>query len=106
MVKLYTVCALTKQPLLGKHVRNLAFTQVFGSVTQVCKFLKKMYGMSENDARNILVERFGLSVTASFIVPHCKKDFEFDFRTRDEHVEIVVTQHKLETETRVQGKYK
>ena len=106
MVKLYTVCALTRQPLLGKHVRNLAFTQVFGSVTQVCKFLKKMYGMSENDARERIVSAFGLSVTASFIVPNCKKDTTFDHRTRDEQVEVVITQHKLETETRVQGKYK
>jgi len=72
---------------------RLVYTQVFGSVTEVCKFVKKMYNMEERLTRELIVEAFGINVKTTINIPDTKKYFN-------------VSQHKVETEVRVHGNYK
>ena len=67
----------------------IEFTQPFGSVTEVCKFLKKMYKFPEKDSRKLIISSFGLNTKLWISMP-------------DGH-SVRISQHKVDAEVRLHG---
>mgnify|MGYP006417067941 CR=1 FL=1 len=91
MTKIYIVtgCAVGD----GKYAEDgvIEFTQPFGSVTEVCKFLKKMYNFPEKDSRKLIINSFGQNTKLWIQVP--------DGRS------VRISQHKVDSEVRLHGDY-
>ena len=68
---------------------NILFTQLFGSVTEICKFLKKKYNFPEKDSRQLIINSFGLNTKLWISMP-------------DGH-SVRISQHKVESEVRLHG---
>ena len=63
--------------------------QPFGSVTEICKFLKKKYNFPEKDSRKLIINSFGLNTKLWIQVP-------------DGH-SVRISQHKVDIESRIHG---
>ena len=87
MTKIYIVVGCFEKDDYGKV--EIHFTQPFGSVTEVCKFLKKMYKFPEKDSRKLIINSFGLNTKLWIQVP--------DGRS------VRISQHKVESEVRLHG---
>ena len=69
--------------------KRIEFTQPFGSVTEVCKFLKKMYNFPEKDSRSLIITAFGKNTKLWIQV--------------DKEKSVRISQHKVESEVRLHG---
>ena len=67
----------------------IKFTQPFGSVTEVCKFLKKMYNFPEKDSRKLIITAFGQNT---------KLWIQLDLIRS-----VRISQHKVDAEVRLHG---
>ena len=67
----------------------IKFTQPFGSVTEVCKFLKKMYNFPEKGSRKLIINSFGLNT---------KLWIQIDLIQS-----VRISQHKVDAEVRLHG---
>ena len=68
---------------------EIRFTQPFGSVTEVCKFLKKMYNFPEKDSRKLIINSFGLNTKLWIQMPNGHS--------------VRISQHKVDAEVRLHG---
>ena len=68
---------------------EVQFTQPFGSVTEVCKFLKKMYQFPEKDSRQLIITAFARKTKLWISMP--------DGRS------VRISQHKVDAEVRLHG---
>ena len=75
----------------GKYADDgvIEFAQSCGSVTEVCKYLKKMYNFPEKESRKMICEAFIRNVKLWIQVP--------DGRS------VRISQHKMESEVRLHG---
>ena len=89
MTKVYVVtgCAVGD----GKYADDgvIEFTHPFGSVTEVCKFLKVHYNFPEKDSRKLIITAFGQNTKLWIQVP--------DGRS------VRISQHKVDIESRIHG---
>jgi len=67
----------------------IEFTQPFGSVTEVCKFLKKMYKFPEKDSRKLIINSFGLNTKLWIQIDLIRS--------------VRISQHKVDAEVRLHG---
>ena len=86
MTKLYVVTGC-------KHDDDdmIKFVQPFGSVTEVCKFLKKMYNFPEKDSRKLIITAFGHNTKLWIQMP--------------DKCSVRISQHKVDAEVRLHGDY-
>ena len=89
MTKVYIVTGCADDTIENSIRPNIEFTQPFGSVTEVCKFLKKTYNFPEKDSRKLIINSFGLNTKLWIQVP--------DGRS------VRISQHKVESEVRLHG---
>ena len=90
MTKIYIVSGFVQ--LETDHHGNLDlidYTQPFGSVTEVCKFLKKMYRFPEKDSRKLIITAFGQNTKLWISMPDCRS--------------VRISQHKVDSEVRIHG---
>ena len=82
MTKIYIVisCKYDEDDIIQK-------AHPFGSVTEVCKFLKKTYNFPEKDSRKLIVNSFGLNT---------KLWIQIDLIQS-----VRISQHKIDSEVRL-----
>ena len=75
---------------MDKHTEQVIdFTQPCGSVTEVCKYLKKMYNLNEMECRMKIIQALVKSTKVEIEVTN--------------NVSALISQHKLEPEVRLHG---
>ena len=74
---------------------NIRFTQLFGSVTEICKFLKKKYNFPEKDSRKLIINSFGLNTKLWISMP--AKELDDDYTC----CSVRISQHKVDIESRI-----
>ena len=68
---------------------EVQFTQPFGSVTEVCKFLKKMYQFPEKDSRQLIITAFARKTKLWIQIDLIRS--------------VRISQHKVDAEVRLHG---
>ena len=96
MTKIYNVVGIKFGELLDAESgsfeyseNKIEYVQPFGSVTEICKFLKKMYKFPEKDSRKLIITAFGHNTKLWIKVP--------DGRS------VRISQHKVDSEVRLHG---
>ena len=87
MTKIYIVVGCSNTDKESAVVDILRTVNPFGSVTEVCKFLKKNYNFPEKDSRKLIINSFGLNT---------KLWIQVDL-TRS----VRISQHKVDSEVRL-----
>ena len=90
MTKIYIVtgCVILETDHHGE-LDLIDYVQPFGSVTEVCKFLKKMYEFPEKDSRKLIINSFGLNTKLWIQMPNGHS--------------VRISQHKVDAEVRLHG---
>ena len=65
----------------------ITFVEPCGSVTEVCKFLKKMYDFPEKDSRKLIITAFARNTKLWIQIDSAKS--------------VRISQHKIEVESRL-----
>ena len=68
---------------------QIMFTQACGSVTEACKYLKKMYSFPEKESRQLIYKAFVRDTTLWIQI--------------DRDTCVRISQHKMESEVRLHG---
>ena len=90
MTKVYNVVGLKSEgAAFGYSNDEIEYVQPFGSVTEVCKFLKKTYNFPEKDSRKLIITAFGQNTKLWIQIP-------------DGH-SVRISQHKVDAEVRLHG---
>tara|TARA_Y100000034_G_scaffold35713_1_gene43829 strand:- start:118 stop:390 length:273 start_codon:yes stop_codon:yes gene_type:complete len=87
MTKIYIVVGKGKKDNFGRESDE--YVQPFGSVTEVCKFLKKIYDFPEKDSRSLIITAFGKNTKLWIQVGKEKS--------------VRISQHKVDAEVRLHG---
>ena len=90
MTKVYNVVGFKYiDNTLGYSADKVEYVQPFGSVTEVCKFLKKMYEFPEKDSRKLIITAFGQNTKLWIHV--------------SDNNSVRISQHKVDSEVRLHG---
>jgi len=85
MTKVYIIVGCAD----GDGDYEIKFTQACGSVTEICKFLKKMYNFPEKDSRQLIITAFGQYTKLWIQIPDGQS--------------VRISQHKIDAEVRLHG---
>ena len=90
MTKIYNVVGIISEAGdFGYSDDKIEYVQPFGSVTEVCKFLKKMYEFPEKDSRKLIITAFGQNTKLWIHV--------------SDNNSVRISQHKVDSEVRLHG---
>ena len=89
MTKVYVVTGCAKDTIKNSIRPNIEYVQPFGSVTEVCKFLKVHYNFPEKDSRKLIITAFGQNTKLWIQVPDGQS--------------VRISQHKVDIESRIHG---
>ena len=90
MTKIYSVVGIKSEGEgFGYSNDEIDYIQPFGSVTEVCKFLKKMYNFPEKDSRKLIINSFGLNTKLWIQIDLIRS--------------VRISQHKVDSEVRIHG---
>ena len=98
MTKVYIVNGFAKFGSVADAISAFEFTYPFGSVTEVCKFLKKTYNFPEKDSRKLIITAFGKN-TKLYISMAEEDDGLGTLVCRS----VRISQHKVDIESRIHG---
>ena len=86
MTKVYNVVGIKAKAYSNDEIE---YIHPFGSVTEVCKFLKKKYNFPEKDSRKLIITAFGQNTKLWIQVPDGQS--------------VRISQHKVDIEARIHG---
>ena len=88
MTKVYNVCGCVRLETEHHGILDLIDSvHPFGSVTEVCKFLKKTYNFPEKDSRKLIITAFGQNTKLWIQMP--------------DKCSVRISQHKVDVESRI-----